>query len=159
MATATPQSLEDRILYLLAPFRPPFIYIKPSNERASVEDQLAEQREAQILARMSSLDGYAIICLAYARTENLAFLIRNGERHDYRIVSGDVLIALWGLNGWVKGTSGCFVTALVQRENMLKVLQLGVNLNENTLTKLSKQVELDLEKIYCVCPSREILLY
>lgn len=56
MTTTVPQSqsLEDRILSLLAPFRPPFVYIQPSKTSASAEDQLAEQRQAKVLARKSS---------------------------------------------------------------------------------------------------------
>jgi hypothetical protein len=57
MSTGTPpaQSLEERILYLLAPFRPPFVYTKPTLSSASVDDQLAEQRKAKALARTFSL--------------------------------------------------------------------------------------------------------
>ncbi|KAF2825938.1 hypothetical protein CC86DRAFT_407181 [Ophiobolus disseminans] len=93
--TSTAASLEERILFFLSPFRPPFTYIKPTSADASVKIQLAEQRKAKILAR------------------NITFLIRDGERGD-KVTREDIFVTMWGFEAWAEGSKGGVLALLVK---------------------------------------------
>jgi len=143
-STAHTQSLEERILYLLAPFRPPFVYVQPTNAKASVEDQLAEQRKAKVLARTSSTHTLLFSSLTTS-AENIAFLIRNGER-GAKVTPDDIFITTWGFQAWAKGSKGGVLALLVREEGKSsKILGVPLLPGDNAIDKMFKEVESELE--------------
>jgi hypothetical protein len=80
--------------------------------------------------------------------ENIAFLIRDGER-GAKVTADDVFVTTWGFQAWAEGSQGAALAFLVREScKTNKILSVPLFPGENAVDKLFGEVESGLEMAF-----------